>query len=387
MDLSFPPEVLSFAEEVRGFVRAQLPAATRERILRGQMPGHDEHIAWQRTLLKRGWATPAWPVEYGGQNWTVLQHHMFNEVMTEEGAPAPLPFGQNMLAPIIIHVGTKAQKEHYLPRIASLEHWFCQGYSEPGAGSDLASLKTTAVREGDHWVINGQKTWTSGAHYANMMFALLRTDPKAEKPQAGISLFVFSMATHGITVRPIITLNGEHTVNEVFFDNVRVPADSLIGEVNKGWTYGKMLLGHERAIIGGTGQSRRLLRRLKEMTREVSANGMPASQAERLQLKIVEAEIELRSLEMLSLRMIAAEGTNSPGTEANMIKIKGSELQQRLMELILEVTGPAALARGDNMESPATLAAPSYLMGRVLSIYGGSNEIQKNIIAQMILGL
>ena len=384
MDLSFPPEVLRFAEEVRAFVRAELPAATRERILRGQMPGHDEQIAWQRILLKRGWATPAWPVEYGGQNWTTLEHHMFNEVMTEEGAPAPLPFGQNMLAPILIHVGTKAQKEHYLPRIASLEHWFCQGYSEPGAGSDLASLKTSAVRDGDEWVINGQKTWTSGAHYANMMFALLRTDPKAEKPQAGISLFVFPMSMAGMTVRPIITLNGEHTVNEVFFDNVRVPAGSLIGEVNKGWTYGKMLLGHERAIIGGTGQSRRALRRLKEIAREASETGMPASQVQRLQLKIAEAEIELRSLEMLSLRMIAAEGTNSPGTEANMIKIKGSELQQRLMELALEVTGPAALARGDNSESQAALAAPAYLMGRVLSIFGGSNEIQRNILAKSL---
>jgi alkylation response protein AidB-like acyl-CoA dehydrogenase len=289
-----------------------------------------------------------------------------------------------MLAPIIIGVGSKAQKDHYLPRILSLEYWFCQGYSEPDAGSDLAALKTSAVRDGDDWVINGQKTWTSGAHYANMMFALLRTDPKAEKPQAGISMFVFPMSTPGITVRPIITLNGEHTVNEVFFDNVRVPADSLIGEVNKGWTYGKMLLGHERAIIGGTGQSRRALRRLKEMARAVSESGMPQGQFYRLRMSIAEAEIELRSLEMLNLRMIAAEGKNSPGTEASMIKIKGSELQQRLMELILEVTGPEALARRGNAQSDAGLAAPSYLMGRVLSIFGGSNEIQRNILAKSL---
>ena len=384
MDLSFPPEVLSFAEEVRGFVRAELPAPLRDRVVRGEYPEHDQQIAWQRILMKRGWAAPAWPVEYGGQNWSTLQHYMFNEVMTEEGAPAPVPFGQNMLAPIIIGVGSKAQKDHYLPRILSLEYWFCQGYSEPGAGSDLASLKTSAVRDGDEWMINGQKTWTSGAHYANMMFALLRTDPKAEKPQAGISLFVFPMATPGITVRPIITLNGEHTVNEVFFDNVRVPAISLIGEVNKGWTYGKMLLGHERAIIGGTGQSRRALRRLKEMARAASESGMPQGQFYRLQMNIAEAEIELRSLDMLNLRMIAAEGKNSPGTEASMIKIKGSELQQRLMELILEVTGPEALARRGNAQSDAGLAAPSYLMGRVLSIFGGSNEIQRNILAKSL---
>ncbi len=384
MDLSFPPEVLRFAEEVRGFVRAELPASLRKRILCGGAPDHDEQVAWQRTLMKRGWAAPLWPVEYGGQDWSAFQHYMFNEVTTEEGAPAPVPFGQSMLAPIIVAVGTKAQKEHYLPRILSLEYWFCQGYSEPGAGSDLAALKTSAVRDGDHWVINGQKTWTSGAHYANMMFALVRTDPEAQKPQAGISMLVFPMSTPGITVRPIITLNGEHTVNEVFFDNVRVPADSLIGEVNKGWTYGKMLLGHERAIIGGTGQSRRALRRLKAMARAAREDGMPAGQAQRLEMKIAEAGIELRSLEMLNLRMIAGEGKNSPGTEANMIKIKGSELQQRIAELILEVTGPDALARRGNGEGEAAPAAPAYLMGRVVSIFGGSNEIQRNILAKSL---
>jgi alkylation response protein AidB-like acyl-CoA dehydrogenase len=384
LNLSYPPDVLRFAEDVRAFVRAELPENVRDRVQSGQMPGHDEQIAWQRKLLKRGWAAPGWPVEYGGQNWSALQHHMFNEVMTEEGAPAPVPFGQNMLAPIIVHVGTEAQKDHYLPRILSLEYWFCQGYSEPGAGSDLASLKTSAVLDGDEWVVNGQKTWTSGAHYANMMFALVRTDPKAEKPQAGISLLVFPMATPGICVRPIITLNGEHTVNEVFFDNVRVPKDSLIGEVNKGWTYGKMLLGHERAIIGGAGQARRALKRLKEAARRVAINGVPLIETQSFRDKIAEAEIELKSLEMLNLRMIVGEGKNAPGTEANMIKIKGSELQQRIAELTLEAVGPEALARGNDQMSDAVRAAPAYLMGRVLSIFGGSNEIQRNILAKSL---
>ena len=280
--------------------------------------------------------------------------------------------------------GTKAQKDHYLPRILTLDYWFCQGYSEPGAGSDLASLKTSAVLDGDEWIINGQKTWTSGAHYANMMFALLRTDPKAEKPQAGISMLVFPMATPGITVRPIITLNGEHTVNEVFFDDVRVPKDSLIGEVNKGWTYGKMLLGHERAIIGGTTQTKRALRRLKHAAEHISAHGTPLCRNQSFRNKVADVEIELRSLEILNLRMIAAGDKNAPGTEANMIKIKGSELQQRIAELILEAAGPDALARGDSGWDNSSPAAPSYLMSRVLSIFGGSNEIQRNILAKSL---
>ena len=273
MDLSYPPELEDFADEVRRFVKAELPAETRDNVLYGRPLHRDERITWQRKLCDMGWAAPDWPAEYGGTDWDDLKKYVFSEVMNDEGAPAPVPFGQSMIAPVLLAVGSQAQKDHYLPRILTLEYFFCQGFSEPGSGSDLASLKTRAVLDGDQWVINGQKTWTTLAHDANMMFCLVRTNPDAEKPQEGISMLVFPMDTPGIEVRPIITLNADHHVNEVFFDDVRVAKDSIIGEPNLGWSYAKLLLGHERTGVARIGQSKRELRRLKQLAGGITVNG------------------------------------------------------------------------------------------------------------------
>jgi alkylation response protein AidB-like acyl-CoA dehydrogenase len=382
-------DLRGFADEVRSFVRAELPPAVKAKVLNRRRPSRDEQIAWQHTLHARGWAAPAWPKEFGGPGWSALQCHVYDEVASDEGAPEAIPFGEGMLAPILMAVGTPEQQRHYLPRIRTLEYWFCQGFSEPGAGSDLASLKTRARLDGQHWVINGQKAWTTLAHYANMMFCLVRTDPQAAKPQAGISMLIVPMATPGIVVRPVITLTGEHTVNEVFFDDVRVPRDHMVGEVNQGWRYAKMLLGFERTGIARIGQSKRELRLLKEIARREGLSESPV-----FRNKIAEVEIDLMAVDQCALRMIAASGRNVPGTEANLLKIKGSEIQQRLSELKLEAVGPRALAyepdllHGDAADPGyAGHLAASYFMTRVVSIYGGSNEIQRNVLAKAALDL
>jgi alkylation response protein AidB-like acyl-CoA dehydrogenase len=351
-------------------------------------------IAWQRKLCERGFATPAWPKQYGGPGWSALERHIFDEVISEEGAPPALPFGESMIAPVLFKVGSPEQKAHYLPRIRTLEYWFCQGFSEPGSGSDLASLKTRAVLDGDHWIINGQKMWTSLAQHANMMFCLVRTDPAA-KPQEGISMLVFPMAQPGMTVHPTITIDGGHTVNEVFFDDVRVPKDSLIGEANKGWTYAKLLLGHERTAIARIGQSKRELRRLTALAQDQKADGTPLIATPAFRDKVAAIEIELTALEITALRTISGADAGALGVEANLLKIKGSEIQQRLTELLLEAVGPYGLpydpARGADRSNlppigPAEAAAlgPNYLSTRVVTIYGGSNEIQRNIIAKSL---
>ncbi len=393
MTLAYPDDAMRFAEEVRSFVRAELPAAVREKVLQHRRVEREEQVAWQRRLCERGWACPSWPREHGGPGWDALRRHVYDDVMAEEGAPPAIPFGESMIAPVLMAVGSPEQKAHYLPRIRTLDYFFCQGFSEPGAGSDLASLKARAVRADDGWVINGQKMWTSLAHMANMMFCLVRTDPAA-KPQEGISMMVFPMETPGITVRPIITIDGGHTVNEVFFDEVRVPGDSLVGEANKGWTYAKLLLGHERTTIARIGQSKRELRRLKAMAGEQRANGVPLGETPTFRAKIAEVEIELMGLELSAMRMLSEAGKGGPGTEANMLKIKGSEIQQRLTELMLEAVGPYALPfdeaqRGGSNREPigpdyAAALGPSYLSTRVVTIYGGSNEIQRNILAKSL---
>jgi alkylation response protein AidB-like acyl-CoA dehydrogenase len=395
MDLTYPDEAKSFADEVRAFVREKLPHHIRDKVLNGRELERDDNIAWQRILHARGWATPAWPKEFGGPGWTTLQRHMFAEILSEEGAPAFIPFGQEMLAPVLFAAGSHEQRQHFLPRIATLEDWFCQGFSEPGAGSDLASLKTRAVLEGDQWVINGQKMWTSSAQNATHIFLLARTDPGAAKPQMGISMFIFPLAIPGITVRPIVTMDGEHHTNEVFFEDVRVAKDSIIGEANKGWDYAKLLLGHERTTIARVGQSKRQLKRLKTIARQEMVDGVPLLETPSFRDKVAALEIELMSLDLSVLRMIAGEGRNAPGNEANMVKIKGSEIQQRVTELLVEAVGPAALPydraamHGDGAGEPigpdyaGTLAA-SYFMTRVVTIYGGSNEIQRNILAKSL---
>ena len=398
MHLAYDAEDLAFAEDVRAFVRENLSPLTRDQVLRGKLPGRQERAVWQRALVEKGWGAPAWPVEYGGPGWTVVQRHLFDEVLTEEGAPASPVFGMGMLAPVLMKFGTQEQKDYFLPRILKVEDWWCQGFSEPGAGSDLASLKTRAVRDGDEWVINGQKIWTTLAHVADWMFCLVRTSDEPKK-QLGLSLLLVPMDTPGITVRPIITIDDEHEVNEVFLENVRIPAGNIVGEAGKGWDYAKYLLSHERTGIARIGQSRREIRRLKAMAAAEPTPGGFLIDDAGFRRKVAEIEIRLTALELTTLRMLAAiKGGAGPGTEANLLKIKGSEIQQDIAELIMDAAGRYALAYDahawadgthDDPIGPADAAplAGVYFNNRKVSIYGGSNEIQRNILAKAALGL
>jgi pimeloyl-CoA dehydrogenase large subunit len=393
MDLRFTPDELRFRDEVRAFFDASVPPQTRRKLVEGRHIGKDEIVAWQRILNRRGWAVPDWPVEWGGQDWTPVQRYLFQEEMQMTPAPQPLPFGVNMVGPVIIAFGDERQKRQFLPRIANLDDWWCQGFSEPGAGSDLASLKTRAERTGDRYVVNGQKTWTTQAQHADWIFCLVRTDPAAKK-QEGISFLLIDMKTPGITVRPIVTIDGGREVNEVFFDDVAVPVENRVGEENKGWSYAKFLLGNERTGIARVGVSKERIRRVKELAREV---GLMDDQ--RFREKVAAVEIELKALEMTQLRVVAAErgrDKRKPDPFSSILKIKGSEIQQATTELLLEVAGPDAMPyvpeREGRNEPPvgpdwAGPIAPTYFNWRKISIYGGSNEIQKNIVAKAILGL
>ncbi len=391
MNLKYPERAARFADEVCAFVRKELPPVVRDKVQRRQKVSPDEVKLWQRKLCDRGWACPGWPKEYGGPGFDPLERMIFDNVTNEEGAPAVVPFGEVMFAPVLFAIGSAEQKAQILPKIRTLDYWFCQGFSEPGSGSDLASLRTRAVLDGDEWVINGQKMWTSGAHNANMIFMLVRTNPDV-KAQEGISMMVFPMSTPGITVRPIVTMDGGHHTNETFFDNVRVPKNALIGEVNKGWTYAKLLLGHERSLIARVGQSKRELRRLKALASEQSMSGGSLMSHAPFRDRVAAVEIELLALEITALRTIAKGG--SPGVEANVLKVKGSEIQQRLTELFMDAAGPYGLPfdpeRGlhDGNEpigfDEAASLGPNYLMTRVVTIYGGSNEIQRNIVAKTL---
>ncbi|MCW2365612.1 alkylation response protein AidB-like acyl-CoA dehydrogenase [Sphingobium sp. B7D2B] len=378
----------AFAEEVRAFVRAQCPADVREKVTNAVGITAAERLAWHKALHARGWAAPHWPVEHGGTGWSPVQTYIFSETLAEEGAPDLGSFGLKMLGPTLMHYGTPEQKAHYLPRILSGEDIWCQGFSEPGAGSDLASLKTRAVRDGDHWVVNGQKMWTTMAHESTMMFALVRTDPDAPKPQMGISMLLIDLKTPGIDIRPIILLNGAHTTNEVFFDTVRVPAENLVGEPHKGWTYSRVVLGNERLSIARIGLNRRQLARVRQIAAEQGLAGTPHVRA-----RIAEAAIELDALEAMATAMLdRARAGVAPGIEANMLKIKGSELQQRLTRLLVEVAGrsaapfapDAAMDAGDAGKPWLGRLFKSHFDTRVVSIYGGSNEIQRNIIAKTL---
>jgi alkylation response protein AidB-like acyl-CoA dehydrogenase len=398
MDLKFSAEELAFADDVRSWVKANLSPTTRDKVLNAKRLVKSDWTDWHAKLNARGWAVPNWPEEQGGPGWTAVQKHLFDEVLAEEGAPELPAFSIKMIGPVLIAFGNQAQKDYYLPRIRSGEHWWCQGFSEPGAGSDLASLRTKAVLEGDHWVVNGQKTWTTLAQHADMIFCLVRTDPKAKK-QMGISMLLIDMKTPGITVRPIITIDGAHEVNEVFFDDVKVPAENLVGEVNKGWDYAKFLLSHERTGIARVGRSKRALLRLKEIARNELVDGVPLIQQQGFREKIAAVEIDLMALEISGMRLLAqAQSGHAPGPEANMLKIKGSELQQRLTELMMEAVGPYALPFNPEARdlawngepigpAYATPLASDYFNVRKTTIFGGSNEIQRNILSKAKLGL
>lgn len=398
MDFNFTQEEQDFRSEVRRFIAGNLAPDVSDKVLQGKRLSKEDFLSWHRTLYRQGWVAPNWPVEFGGAGWSPVQQHIFNEECADAGAPALLPFGLVMVAPVIMAFGNAAQQQHFLPRILSGEDWWCQGYSEPGSGSDLASLKTRAERKGDTYIINGQKTWTTLGQYADWIFCLVRTSQEARK-QEGISFLLIDMKTPGIKVRPIIMLDGEHEVNEVWFDNVEVPVQNLVGEENKGWTYAKFLLGHERTGIAEVGRSKRRLKRLKEIAGlQKAADGRSLLEDPRFRDRIAQVEIELMALEITNLRVIAAEmEKRAPGPEASLLKIRGSEIQQTMTELLMQALGHDALPFQEaalDADYSGPLAGPEYappLSGqyfnmRKTTIYGGSNEIQKNIISKMILG-
>ncbi len=399
MDLNYSAEDLAFRDTVRAYLEVNLPKDLQKKVRNHIRLSREDIVRWHKIVAKQGWVGTGWPVEYGGTGWTAVQRHIWEEECANAGTPPILPFGVNMVAPVIMAFGNEAQKRYYLPRILNCDDWWCQGYSEPGAGSDLASLKTRAERQGDHYIVNGQKTWTTLGQHADMIFCLVRTDAAAARKQEGISFLLIDMKTPGITVRPIIMLDEEHEVNEVFFDNVKVPVENLIGEENKGWTYAKYLLGHERTNIAAVGRAKRELRFLKRIANKQEKNGKPLLDDAVFASKVANVEIELMALEVTVLRVISQEGAKrGPGPEASMLKIKGTEIQQALTELMVEAIGPYAVPfdtaylEGEaehsvTQDDDAAPLAGYYFNFRKTSIYGGSNEIQKNIISQMILGL
>ena len=396
MDIHFTPEEQAFREEARAFLRAELPERLASRILQGKRLSKQDQVLWMRKLNARGWLAPGWPAEYGGPGWSAVEKHIFEEECFAAGAPRVVAFGVKMVAPVLIRFGTPEQKARFLPRILDSSDWWCQGYSEPGAGSDLASLKTRAVREGDHYVVNGQKIWTTLAHYADWMFCLVRTDPDAAQ-QRGISFLLVDMKTPGITVRPIITLDGEHEVNEVFFDNVRVPVENLVGRENEGWTCAKYLLTYERTGLAGIGASKAVLAHLKRVASRELCDGKPMLEDPLFRAQVAEVEMQLMAIEMSTLRILAAAREGGvPGAESSILKVKGTEIRQAISHLLRKVLGPYALPFiEDEFELGAEplhadySAAPAsqYFNLRKLSIFGGSNEIQKNIVSKMILEL
>lgn len=397
MQLEFSPEEIAFQQEVRTFIAENYP----ENLRSVQDEGHDlskeDFLSWHRILAEKGWIAPAWPVEYGGTGWTPTQRFIWSEELAAADCVGTMPFGLSMVGPVIYTFGTPEQKARFLPGILSGDDWWCQGYSEPGSGSDLASLRTKAVRDGDHYVVNGQKTWTTMAQHADWGFFLVRTDPEA-KQQEGISFLLIDMKSPGVTVRPIITLGGEHEVNEVWLEDVRVPVDQRIYEENKGWTCAKFLLAHERTGIAAVARSKRGVEKIKEIARTEMDGDKPLLANAFFKRKVSELEIDLTALEFTELRSLAGVAAGKgPGPESSLLKIKGSEIQQRITELALEAVGHygapyfRGFGDGDN-EHPigpdyAHRAAPTYFNARKTTIYGGSNEIQRNIIAKMVLGI
>jgi pimeloyl-CoA dehydrogenase large subunit len=398
MDLNFTPDEIAFRDEARRFFRTEIPLSIRNKVLEGKALKKEDYVTSLRILNARGWAAPHWPKEWGGQDWSPAQIYLYQDELQLAGVPLPLSFNISMIGPVIAQFGTEAQKRRFLPRAANLDDWWCQGFSEPGAGSDLASLRTSARREGDSYVVNGQKTWTTLAQHADWIFCLVRTDPTAKKQQ-GISFLLIDMKTPGIQVRPIRTIDGSAEVNEVFFDEVVVPAENLVGEENKGWDYAKFLLGNERTGIARVGVSKARLARIRQLAALEEVGGRRVIDDQRFRERLAMAEIELKALEMTQLRVVAderrREAEGKPNPASSILKLKGSVLQQVTTELLMDVVGPYALpyvpdegGRNDEPIGPeyAAEAAPTYFNWRKISIYGGSNEIQRNIIAKAILG-
>jgi len=398
MNLQDTPEDLAFRVEVRVFVERNLPADIRDAVLKFRRVERADYVTWQKILHRRGWGAPGWPKEYGGTGWDARRRAIFEEECFLAGAPRQMPFGLSMVGPVIMAYGTAEQKARHLPKILSMDEWWCQGYSEPGAGSDLASLSTRAQRKGDCYVVNGQKTWTSFAHWATWFFCLVRTSTDG-KPQQGISFLLIDMQTPGLKVRPIRTLDQGQDVNDVFLDNVEVPVENRVGEENQGWTIAKFLLGHERANIAGIGMCKRLLRRVEEYARTELKRGRPLMEDPLFRDRISRLGIEVLSHEWSLMRMISLQAAGKPvDIEASILKIRGSEIQQQLGELLMECAGayalpyvPQSLERGycGPIAGTADLSglAAQYFDLRKVSIYGGTSEVQKNLIARSILGI
>ena len=398
MNLKFSQEDIKFKEEVRDFIIQNLDKNTQKKINNGHHLSKDDLVNWQKKLYQKGWMAPNWPEEHGGTGWSITQRYIFDEECGAAAAPSALPFGVTMVAPVIIKFGTEEQKSKYLPRILSSEDWWCQGYSEPGSGSDLASLSTKAQEIDGGYIINGTKTWTTLAQHADMMFILVRTNSDC-KPQEGISFMLLDMKSPGVSVKPIITLDGGHEVNMVYLENVKVPRENLIYEENKGWTVAKYLLGHERTSIAAVSRSKKALSKVREIAK-LNINGdSTLSDDSRFIDKVTKCDVRLQALEYAELKSISDDVKGiPPGPEASMLKIRGSEIQQEITELVLEASGyyanpyqPNIMDVGNNelLIGPewSSAAAPKYFNTRKTTIYGGSNEIQKNILAKMVLEL
>ncbi|MEE2033517.1 acyl-CoA dehydrogenase family protein [Rhodococcus chondri] len=390
MNLKLTDEERAFRDELRAFFTTEFPASLREKVAAGRPLGKEDYIAGQRLLNSRGLAVPNWPVEWGGQDWTPVQRNIWLTEMQLASVPDPLPFNAAMIGPVIAQFASQEMKERFLPATANLDIWWCQGFSEPEAGSDLASLKTRAVRDGDDYIVNGQKTWTTLAQHADWIFCLARTNPDAPKKQAGISLLLIDMNTPGVTVRPIKLIDGSYEVNEVFFEDVRVPAENLVGEENAGWTYAKFLLGNERAGIARVGATKVKLARAKRLAAETRIAEGTLLEDPIFAARLAELENELLALELTQLRVVAGSDDGKPNPASSLLKMRGSELQQAATELLVDVAGPDSLPTGAaDIDSPewAQLTTPTYLNNRKVTIYGGSNEVQRSIIASSILGL
>lgn len=391
MRLQLSPDEQAFREEMRTFFTTKVSQSIRDTVAAGRELTREQWIESQQALNAAGLAVPHWPVEWGGQDWTPLQRHIWREEMQLACVPEPLAFNAGMIGPVIAAFGSQEQKERFLPATANLDIWWCQGFSEPEAGSDLASLRTVAVRDGDDWVVNGQKTWTTLGQHADWIFCLVRTDPTAEKKQRGISLLVFPMDTPGVTLRPIELVDGSREVNEVFFSDVRVPGDGLVGEENKGWDYAKFLLGNERVGIARIGFTKRMIVEAKHRAREITEDGQPLLDDARMAARVAGLENELLALELTALRVVAHSAGGKPHPASSVLKLRGSELQQRATELLVDIAGPLSLAsfadESSDVPEWARVATPEYLNYRKVSIYGGSNEVQRTIIAGTILGL
>jgi hypothetical protein len=393
MDLDFTPEQQAFRADIRAWVAANLPEDIAYKVHNGLRQSRDDLQRWAKILGAKGWLGYAWPTEFGGPGWDAIERHLFEEECALAGAPRIVPFGPVMVAPVIMAFGSPEQQKRFLPGIASGEVWWSQGYSEPGSGSDLASVKTRAVREGDKFIVNGQKTWTTLGQYGEWIFCLVRTSTEG-KPQTGISFLLIDMKSPGVTVRPIVLMDGEAEVNEVFFDNVEVPAENLVGEENKGWTYAKYLLAHERTNIADVNRAKRELERLKRLAAQEGVYDEP-----RFRDQIALLEVDIVALEMMVLRVLSAQAGGKKTLDiAGLLKIKGSEIQQRYTELLMLAGGPFSLPwipeamdagwQGDQVGAAhyAPLAA-NYFNYRKTTIYGGSNEVQRNIVAQTVLGV